>query len=508
MPARVTLRVNKPLMGQSEFVFEERTTCVIGRDQDCHPRVPDDKAHRVVSRHHCLLDINPPDVRVRDFGSLNGTYVNGRRIGQREKGQTPEEAAQIEVLEYDLKDGDRIKLGNTVFRVEIYVPAICADCSAEIPDDRRRQARVAPDVYRCRTCRRQGEAARREKPPKRKPVKCVRCGRDVAGEAGSRRRGEYVCSSCRADPLEIVLRLLKLAKSGRKDLAAIKGYTVDREIAQGGMGAIFLAHDDRTGEQVALKIMLPQVAADQRAQETFLREIENGKALKHPNVVELRDAGCSQGAFFFTLEFCGGGSVDKLMAARGGRLPIGESAPIILQTLDGLEYAHHAPIPNVRLRDGNYGRGTGVVHRDVSPQNILLTGAGSSRVAKVSDFGLAKAFDMAGLSGQTRTGTAAGKPLFMPRQQVINFKHAKPEVDVWATAACLYHMLTGRYPRDFNPNKDVWHTVLRTDAVPIRQRDPSIPKRLAKVIDAALRDKPKIGFQTAAELKRQLEGVL
>ena len=72
MPAKVTLTVTKGALHSREFVFAERTTCIIGRAPDCDPRIPDDVHHKRISRHHCLLDINPPDIRVRDFGSLRG----------------------------------------------------------------------------------------------------------------------------------------------------------------------------------------------------------------------------------------------------------------------------------------------------------------------------------------------------------------------------------------------------------------------------------------------------
>ena len=100
-------------------------------------------------------------------------------------------------------------------------------------------------------------------------------------------------------------------------------------------------------------------------------------------------------------------------------------------------------------------------------------------MAKLGDYGLAKAFDMAGLSGHTCPGEVAGTPQFMPRQQVLGFKEMRPEADVWAMAATFYNMLTGCYPRDFPDGRDPWPVILETAAVPIRQRNPAIPPRLA-----------------------------
>jgi len=426
MPAKVTLTVVQGELPEKEFVFDERTTCIVGRASDCSPKIPDDKQHLKVSRHHCLLDINPPDIRVRDFGSLNGTFVNGEKIGQREKHQTPEEAAQIPFPEHDLKEGDQLSLvdkGGVVFRVSVCVPAVCVECSTEIPDEEKAGAERAPGVHQCKNCRRKAEEAGRKEAPKQKAKVCAKCGRDVSDEMGENRHGDFVCVSCRADPMEIVRFLLHAGGQQRRPgLLSIQGYKIVRELGRGGMGAVYLARHQRTGQQVALKVMLPQVAANPRATESFLREAENTKALTHPNVAQLHDGGCSDGTFFFTLEFCEGGSVDKLIQARGGVLSIDEAIPIILQALDGLEYAHHAEIPFVRLKGGMIGRGRGLVHRDLSPQNLFLSRAGSTLTAKVGDYGLAKAFDLAGLSGQTATGTAAGKPFFMPRQQVVNFK--------------------------------------------------------------------------------------
>jgi eukaryotic-like serine/threonine-protein kinase len=280
-------------------------------------------------------------------------------------------------------------------------------------------------------------------------------------------------------------------------------------LGKGGFGEVYLAYNEKTQEEIALKVLQPRMNSTEYVVNLFLREIENTKALNHPNIVTLRDYGQYENFFFFTLDYCNQGSVTDLMAQRRQQLPLKEALSIILQVLEGLEYAHTAPIPNVKLADGTYTTGEGLVHRDLKPANIFLTQIGANTIAKIGDYGLAKAFDLAGMSGLSMSGTLAGTPYFMSRQQLINFKYAKPEVDVWAAAACLYFMLTYTSPRDFSDrDKDPFRLVLETEAIPIRQRNSAIPKSLAEVIDHALIDNPSISFKTASDLKQALEDVL
>jgi pSer/pThr/pTyr-binding forkhead associated (FHA) protein len=452
MPAKITLTVTQGSLKGQIFEFSDRTTCIIGRAGDCYVQLPNDEAHGSISRYHCRLDINPPLVRVRDFGSKNGTYVNGKKIGQRQSDQTAQEAVQMEFPEYELKDGDEIRLSKTVFRVSIETGTAAQETETLEP----------------------------------------RAGANLPEETETLpRRGAAVLPTTSEDG----------------NLPEIAGYTTLKLLGKGGCGAVYLARHNGTGEKVALKVMLPERTDSPRHIDWFLREVENTKALKHPNVVRLLDSGYGDGTFFGLLEYCDGGTLVDLMRAGGGRVPVDEAVPILLQVLEGLEYAHSAEIPNVRQADGSFVKGRGLVHRDLKPANIFLAGAGKIRTAKIGDYGLAKAFDSAGLSGQTVSGTTAGTPAFMPRQQVINFKYAKPEVDVWAAAATLYYTLTGTPPRDFT-GKDRWLVVLQTEPVPVRSRDASIPQPLAEVIDFALADKPEIRFKSAAEFKQALESVL
>lgn len=438
MDAKVTLKIIQGIAEQKEFLFTERTTCLIGRSTECHIQLPNDKDHQTVSRYHCLLDINPPAVRIRDFGSLNGTFINGQKIGQRQKNQRVEEALKTQFPEYDLQDGDQIKIGKTLFLVE--VSAAEEHSSLLFP-------------------------------------------------ASSLEQLELLIEQNKTEPI-------------------IAGYEILRELGKGGMGAVYLAKSKHNGQQVAIKIMLPQVAKNQQAQQAFLREIESMRLLNHPYIVRLWDTGQAQEVFFFISEYCAGGNINQWMAKQGGKLALDEALPVLLQMLEALDYAHHVTVPAVTLMDGTTIQAVGLVHRDIKPSNIYLLGNGKQRTAKLGDFGLAKAFDIAGLSGQTATGAAAGTTKFMSRQQVINFKYAKPEIDIWALTATFYYMVTGTYPREFPREKDPWMIVLKESPVPIRQRNQTIPQRLAEVIDTALQDNPDIPFKEALTLKQALEKAL
>lgn len=496
MSGEVKLKITEGVVRGEEFVFEEHDTFIFGRMKDCHMCLPDDPC---VSRHHFIMEVNPPDVRLRDLGSLNGTYVNDKKYGGREKHETPEEGTRRQYPQVDLRDGDQIRVGGTVFRVSVELPAECVECGVEIPDDAREQCAWVGGTYICAECRRKIEAAEKpKKPPKRpEPVRCKICGKDVSGEIGSARRGDYVCAACRrkvlADPSALLMALLGQALGARAAAEfEIPDYEIVSKLGEGGMGAVYLVRHKRTGERAALKVMLSKVAVDERMRKRFMREIESMRVLRHKHIVQLYDQGSAGSVFYFLMEFCEGGSVDKLMEPQGGRLSLDEAGLIMLQALEGLAFAHQ--------RD--------FVHRDLKPQNILLTGREGDWTAKIADLGFAKNFDEAGLSGPTITGEYAGTRPFMPREQVTNFKRVKPVTDVWAMGATLYNMLTGRYPYDFRRGQDPVAVILHGRIVPIRERNPRIPRRVAKVIDRSLAIKTKDRYQDAGEMRKALERVL
>jgi eukaryotic-like serine/threonine-protein kinase len=329
MPSKITLSVTRGNLKGQHYLFEERTTCIIGRAEGCLPQLPDDPDHSTISRYHCLLDINPPNIRVRDFGSKNGTYVNGKKIGQRLPEQTPEEGAKMNFPEYDLQAGDTIKLSSTEFQVAI-----------EFATEDRPTINVA--------------------------------------------KANVVYADVPKKPnfLELLNNLLKRAIAGDRNLVAIRGYEIVKLLGKGGFGEVYLARNEQTQEIVALKVMLPEIVAHQSAIDQFFREAQNTKMLSHTHIVELRDLGYSDGVFFLTMEYCDRGSVKDLMESQGGRLSIDKALEIIFQVLEALDYAHHAEIPYVKLADGGVAKGRGLVHRDLKPANIFLTKSGKKRSRK------------------------------------------------------------------------------------------------------------------------------
>ncbi|MBN2559616.1 MAG: protein kinase [Phycisphaerae bacterium] len=488
MPGKLTLEIAQGKMAGKRFEFEEHDTFIFGRMPDCHMCLPDDNR---VSRHHFILEANPPDARIRDLGSLNGTHVNGTRHGGREKGETPEEGAKRTYPEVDLKDGDRIKVGQTEILVGVYVPAECCECGKAIADGDRKACAWIGDTFICPGCR-SAVLSAPEPPKKPEPVRCLECGKDVSDEIGKARRGKYVCEACRAkaeeDPIALLKRMMAEIGGGAGSVPNIAGVEIIRELGRGGMGAVYLARRKGDDGPTALKVMLSRVAVDERSRTSFLREMETTRDLKHPNIVEFIDHGAAGSAFYFVMEFCEGGSVDGLMEKCGGTLPLDVAGPIMLDALEGLAYAH----------DQDF------VHRDLKPANILLTGPPETGTAKVTDFGLSKNFEKAGFSGMTVTGAVAGTPVFMPREQVTNFKYVKPATDVWSMGATLYNMLTGRFPRDMRRGQDPMEVILNGKIVPVRKRESSIPKKVAEVIDRSLENDLKARYQDAGEMRQAL----
>lgn len=467
MAPKVTLTAIAGSLKGQEFEFSERTVCIIGRASDCYPQLPNDQEHRIISRYHCLLDINPPMIRVRDFGSLNGTYINDEKIGQRPLDQTPIEGAQTSGTDYyDLKAGDEIKLGTTIFKVRTSDPEKYLQVLTHY------NSHLVEQLFT-----------------------------DESSASASSEATQFVGENDFVSSNSDFSRLS--GADADNYLPCLEGYVFLKLLGKSGRGKVYLAQRESQSEKVAIKVLEPQEPVSQYGIDVFLRDLENTQSLNHENIVKLSDFRYEDGVFWLVQEYCEQGSVADLIQSQGV-ISIDAAISIILQVLEGLEYAHQAKIPHVKLPDGSWQAGAGMIHRDLKPSNLLLTQVQGKSVIKIGDYGIAKAFDLAGLSGLSFSDSVARMPYFLPRHQVLDFKSAAPKIDVWATAAILYYMLTGEYARDFSGNKDPWLVVLQNQPIPIWKRDASIPIWLAEILDRALVEKPSVHFKTAGEFKRSL----
>lgn len=271
-------------------------------------------------------------------------------------------------------------------------------------------------------------------------------------------------------------------------LSNIQGYEIERELAKGGFGTVYLARCKKDRATVAVKVISPKVVASERIKKTVLREIECLKKLHHPNLVSLLDSGTVENTIYYVMDFCQGGNIDEYMQKQGGRLPAALALPVFLQSLRALSYIHVM----------------GYVHRDLKPANILISELGTDTGVKISDFGLAKNYERSGLSGITTQNIAAGTCHFMPPEQVTDFRSVKPAADVWSIGATFYNMLTGALPHDFPADAEPLGIVLNGGIVPVAARFGTVPGGLAKIIDTALNMNPSQRYKDAGKMLEAL----
>jgi eukaryotic-like serine/threonine-protein kinase len=273
-------------------------------------------------------------------------------------------------------------------------------------------------------------------------------------------------------------------------------YTVLGKIASGGMAEVFLARQE--GPQgfektVVIKRILPRFAQDEEFVQLFLNEARLAALIDHPNVVGIYELGEDEQSFYIAMEFIDGCSLRRLIsrAQKGGTgLDLASSARIIAEACAGLDFAHE-------LRDRS-GRPLHIVHRDVSPENLLVSFAGR---VKVVDFGIAKAAHMESL---TRTGQVRGKLSTMAPEQLLG-QSVDRRADVWALGATLYWLLAGQRPFQGASEGETLNRILHEDPPPLRKQMPAVPRDLEGIVLRALEKNPERRTATARALQIELE---
>jgi eukaryotic-like serine/threonine-protein kinase len=267
---------------------------------------------------------------------------------------------------------------------------------------------------------------------------------------------------------------------------AVEGYEILGELGRGGMGVVYRARDERLGRLVALKMVLAGGHAGENELARFRAEAEAVACLQHPNIVQVYQVNETDGRPYFSLEYCGGGSLSARLD--GTPWPPAKAAELVATLAHAVQAAHRR----------------GVVHRDLKPANILLTEDGT---LKVSDFGLAKRLDHA--SGVTRTGDVMGTPSYMaPEQAGGTGQTVGTAADVYALGAILYELLTGRPPFKATTPLDTVLQVISEDPVPPSRLLRDLPRDIETVCLTCLNKNPSRRYASAEALAADLERFL
>jgi len=489
---KVTLKVTKgPEKGQI-FEFDKPDTFLVGRAKDCHLRLSSDDPY--ISRRHFLLEICPPRCVLKDLDSANPPKINGKVVSEEE-----------------LQNGDTVEVGYTILQISIsqeIKTAKCKKCGNAIPlagDD------IAPDLC--------GECISKEIIHGQKMKTLCKCGKDLTDKANSDGKAaellgqvEYVCEEC-------------LKTDWNRDLSVahvqtVKDYILVKDLGIGGMGKVEIVYHHPTNRLLALKKM--KNLSDMLLTKRFERECRFTRELIHENLVRYIDSGVNGKEPYLVMQYITGGNLNDILMARNEPLNSREAIEYIIDVLSGLEFMHKHKI----------------IHRDIKPENVVLMKTDSGKlIPKITDFGLAKRYAESGGTVLTQRGTALGTPIYMPPEQVRDARNAREPADLYSVGITFYYLITGKFPFNFPTifelkqlqqrlktgrslgelltkmvkAKEVQQPmliVLNEEPIPIRERNPNIPKKLADVIDRSIKKDISRRYQSAAEFRKELINVM
>ena len=258
-----------------------------------------------------------------------------------------------------------------------------------------------------------------------------------------------------------------------------------QRLGEGAMGSVYRAEQISTPGTVALKVLFPHMARNPSFVERFYREALSLGRLDHPNIVRGFAVGEDQGWHYFAMEFVDGRSLQKWLTLLG-KLSVGDAVHIALACADALGHAHDHDL----------------VHRDVKPDNIMITRKGT---VKITDLGAVKLLteDL----NMTQTGHGIGTPCYMPLEQARNAKETDGRSDIYALGCVLYCMLTGRPPFLGETLVDLIQAKDVAKFPPARRFNPEVPERLDLIIDKMVAKVLRYRYQTCAEVMRDLQAL-
>jgi serine/threonine-protein kinase len=271
----------------------------------------------------------------------------------------------------------------------------------------------------------------------------------------------------------------------RERISTLGDYRLTKKLGGGGMGQVFKARQISLDRDVAVKVLAKQLADNPAFVDRFYREARLMARLDHPHIVRCYGVGQDHGYHYLAMEYLDGGSIQDWLT-KLGKLQLGDAVHVVLAAAAGLYHAHEQ----------------GMVHRDIKPDNILLTSKG---VVKIADLGLAKLLED-DLS-LTKTGTCAGTPYYMAPEQATNAKHVDARADIYSLGVMLYCFLTGQLPFLGDTAIELIKAKEKGKYLPARRCNPAIPDRLDLIIDKTMATNPQHRYRSCAELILDLDGL-
>jgi len=260
----------------------------------------------------------------------------------------------------------------------------------------------------------------------------------------------------------------------------VSHYKILEKLGEGGMGAVYLAEDTNLGRKVAVKFLSSERAADPESRKRFIHEARAQALVSHANVASFYEVGEEKDKVFIVMEYIEGQKLSEL--AKTEKLPLPEVLDLTIQVGEGLQAAHER----------------GVMHRDINPTNILVT---AKRVAKITDFGLAK---WKGASTITRTGLQMGTDHYMSPEQVDERK-ADHRTDIFSFGVVLYELICARRPFEGTNRESLFYEILYTQPRPLARYSHEASENLERIVSKCLAKKPDERYQSAADLVADLK---
>jgi eukaryotic-like serine/threonine-protein kinase len=253
-------------------------------------------------------------------------------------------------------------------------------------------------------------------------------------------------------------------------------YRVEKTLGHGGMATVYLARDEELRRPVAVKVLADNLAGDESVRRRFVQEARLAARLSHPNVVQVYDAGETEGRPFLVMEYVPG----RTLAGYGKR-PADEAVQLVLQACAGLQHAHEA----------------GLVHRDVKPGNLLVREDG---VLKIADFGIARA---GGTTRLTHYGTVLGTAAYLAPEQAAG-EDVSVAADIYSLGAVFYELLTGRLPYEAESLAELGVKQQSGEITPVRDLEPEVPDAIEAAVMRCLAREPRFRPPSAAALAAEL----